>query len=292
MPVLTKINTNVIADNAVTAAKIPAGAVDSDIGVGSVTASHIAANAVGSSEIADDAVLPANIAYLGDGSGNLSGTLTGEQLRFGTAFTLTDDLTVNGDVTLGKVGDDSTGQSLTQDSSANRTLTGTGTLRMGSSLSSVDGMTGTIGRGVNIQRGSYIQCVISEGTSPLTGGATTLMTLQEVTDNIFYPNSGDFTVNATDITIPTTGIYQISFMVNFVDPDDDDDIRMRIHYTTDSSAVSNSSDQLAYGFAQIYSPAGSGRQSVGMHNIILSLSAGWRVGISLNPVTSTLSYWA
>ena len=28
MPVLTKINTNVIADNAVTAAKIPAGAVD------------------------------------------------------------------------------------------------------------------------------------------------------------------------------------------------------------------------------------------------------------------------
>ena len=56
MPVLTKINTNVIADDAVTAAKIPAGAVDSDIGVGSVTASHIAANAVGASEIADDAV--------------------------------------------------------------------------------------------------------------------------------------------------------------------------------------------------------------------------------------------
>ena len=141
MPVLTKINTNVIADNAVTAAKIPAGAVG---------ASEIPAGAVGSSEIADDAVLPAKIAYLGDGTGTLSGTITGEQLRFGTAFTLTDDLTVNGDVTLGKVGDDSTGQSLTQNTSANRTITGTGTLRMGSSMSSVEGMTGALGSDVTI----------------------------------------------------------------------------------------------------------------------------------------------
>ena len=139
MPVLTKINTNVIADDAVTAAKIPAGAVG---------ASEIPAGAVGSSELADDAVLPAKIAYLGDGTGTLSGTITGEQLRFGTAFTLTDDLTVNGDVTLGKVGDDSTGQSLTQNTSANRTLTGTGTLRMGSSMSSVEGMTGALGSAV------------------------------------------------------------------------------------------------------------------------------------------------
>ena len=136
MPVLTKINTNVIADNAVTAAKIPTDAIG---------ATDIAAGAVGSSEIADDAVLPANIVALGDGTGKLSGTLTDEQLRFGTAFTLTDDLTVNGDVTLGKVGDDSTGQTLTHTASTARTLTGTGTLRMGSSMSSVEGMTGALG---------------------------------------------------------------------------------------------------------------------------------------------------
>jgi hypothetical protein len=156
MPVLTKINTNVIADDAVTAAKIPAGAVAADIGTDGITAteiaanavgsSEIAANAVGSSEIADEAVTPAKIAYLGDGTGKLSGTITGQQLRLGTAFTLTDDLTVNGDLTLSKVRADGTGQSLTQDSSANRTITGTGTLRMGhvTEKTSISGFTGVL----------------------------------------------------------------------------------------------------------------------------------------------------
>ena len=117
-----------------------------DLAPNSVGASELAADAVTTASIADDAVLPAKIAYLGDGAGNLSGTLTGEQLRFGTAFTLTDDLTVNGDVTLAKVGDDSTGQSLTQDSSANRTITGTGTLRMGDKVqkTSIGGFTGVL----------------------------------------------------------------------------------------------------------------------------------------------------
>ena len=147
MPVLTKINTNVIADDAVTAAKIPADALG---------ATDIAANAIGTSEIATGGVLPANIAYLGDGSGNLSGTITNQQLHFGSAFTLTDDLTVNGDVTLGKVRDDGTGQSITGDG---KTLTGTGTLTMGGSLeggqpgrddtdASIDRMTGTLGNAV------------------------------------------------------------------------------------------------------------------------------------------------
>ncbi|SVE15607.1 uncharacterized protein METZ01_LOCUS468461, partial [marine metagenome] len=72
------------------------------IATDTLEAGDIAANAVGSSELAAAAVLPANIAYLGDGSGNLSGTITNQQLHFGTAFTLTDDLTVNGDLTLGK----------------------------------------------------------------------------------------------------------------------------------------------------------------------------------------------
>ena len=52
MPVLTKINTNVIADDAVTSAKIPADAViASDIAAGAVGSSEIAAGAVGTSEI-------------------------------------------------------------------------------------------------------------------------------------------------------------------------------------------------------------------------------------------------
>ena len=121
-----------------------------DLAADSVGSSEIAAGAVGTSELAASAVTPAKIAYLGDGSGNLSGTITNQQLHLGTAFTLTDYLTINGDVTLGKVRADGTGQSLTQDSSANRTITGTGTLRMGSSMSSVEGMTGTRGSGVTI----------------------------------------------------------------------------------------------------------------------------------------------
>ena len=108
---LDKITTDIIADDAVTAAKIVAGAVEVDIRAGSVTGDKIG--------------------YLGDGTGNLSGTIANQQLHFGTAFTLTDNLTVNGDLTLGKVRDDGLGQSLT---GSGRTLSGTGTLTMGSSI--------------------------------------------------------------------------------------------------------------------------------------------------------------
>ena len=128
-----------------------------DLAADSVGSSEIAASAVGSSEIADDAITPAKIAYLGDGTGKLSGTLTGQQLRLGTAFTLTDDLTVNGDLTLSKVRADGTGQSLTQDSSANRTLTGTGTLRMGHATekTSISGFTGVLDSGVNLDSATF-----------------------------------------------------------------------------------------------------------------------------------------
>jgi len=73
MPVLTKINTNVIADNAVTAAKLPAGAVDADIGTG----------AVGTSELAAGAVTGAKIGYLGDGSGEGSEDAPGNDEKSG-----------------------------------------------------------------------------------------------------------------------------------------------------------------------------------------------------------------
>ena len=120
-----------IADNAVTAAKMVAGAVVADVGTDGITANEIVAGAVGSSEIAADAVTAAKIAYLGDGSGNLTGTISSQQLYFADAFTLTGDLTVNDELVLGKIRDDGTGQTLTHTAATNRTLTGTGTITMG-----------------------------------------------------------------------------------------------------------------------------------------------------------------
>ena len=148
MPVLTKINTNVIADDAVTAAKIPAGAVQA-------------------SEIATGGVSGADIGYLGDGSGNLSGTITNQQLHFGSAFTLTDDLTVNDNLTLAKLRDDGTGQSITGDG---KTITGTGTLTMGGSFEGGEKdrpVTGVLGSGVNLDNvtfpvGHIVQTVSQE----------------------------------------------------------------------------------------------------------------------------------
>ena len=232
MPVLTKINTNVIADDAVTAAKMVGGAVVADIGVGSVTASHIAADAVGSSEIADDAVLPANISHLGDGTGNLSGTITNEQLHFGTAFTLTDDLTVNGDVTLGKVRDDSTGQSITGDG---KTLTGTGTLRMGSSMSG----RGRLGSGVTFPSGHVLQVVTA-----------TYATEYESAVNTYYKTAltANITCSATSskvlILVTALGSQRVTSAY--------------LHATiikTEASADTNLST--ASGFAKIGSDAGS-----------------------------------
>ena len=117
---------------------------------------------------------------------NISGTITGQQLRLGTTFTLTDTVTVNGDLTLSKVRADGTGQSLTQDSSANRTLTGTGTLRMGSSLSSVNGMIGTLGSGVKFPPGHVIQTfyAIPTGSLNYTGSATTGLSITEQVNRI------------------------------------------------------------------------------------------------------------
>lgn len=192
MPVLTKINTNVIADDAVTAAKIPADALG---------ATDIAANAIGTSEIATGGVLPANIAYLGDGTGNLSGTITNQQLHFGTAFTLTDNLTVNGDVTLGKVRDDGTGQSITGDG---RTLTGTGTLTMGSSFeggqpgrddktaatTSVTGLGGTLGS-ASMPAGSIVQTSDPVTFTTYTNGWSDNSWADTVITGTFTPDYAD-----------------------------------------------------------------------------------------------------
>ena len=56
---IDKIVTNAIANDAVTAAKIPAGAVTSDIAAGSITTSMLADNAVNMSKLATSGTLPA-----------------------------------------------------------------------------------------------------------------------------------------------------------------------------------------------------------------------------------------
>ena len=211
MPVLTKINTNVIADDAVTAAKIPTDALG---------ATDIAANAIGTSELADAAVLPANIAYLGDGSGNLSGTITNQQLHFGSAFTLTDDLTVNGDVTLGKVRDDGTGQSITGDG---KTLTGTGTLTMGSSFeggqpgrddktaatTSLTGLPGVIGSDVTGFTGIK-NASLWRLTADFNGDADPATTMEEDDGPVGFGKIGEsMTINSGRFTFPVTGYWLI-----------------------------------------------------------------------------------
>ena len=102
-----------------------------DLAADSVGSSEIAAGAVGASELADDAVTGAKMYGLGDGSGNLTGTVSSQQLHFADTFTLTGDLTVNDTLDLGKLRNDDTGQILTHTASTARTLTGTGTITMG-----------------------------------------------------------------------------------------------------------------------------------------------------------------
>jgi len=101
-------------------------------GADSLLASDLAPNSVDTSELVAGAVTGAKIAYLGDGAGNLTGTISSQQLHLADTFTLTGDLTVNDDLILGKARDDGTGQTLTHTASTARILSGTGTLTMGS----------------------------------------------------------------------------------------------------------------------------------------------------------------
>ena len=105
-----------------------------DLAADSVGASELADDAVDTAAIADDAITGAKMYGLGDGSGNLTGTVSSQQLHFADTFTLTGDLTVNDDLVLGKIQQDDTGQILTHTASTARVLTGTGTITMGGYL--------------------------------------------------------------------------------------------------------------------------------------------------------------
>ena len=109
---------------------IPSAGVSAD----TLTAADLAPDSVGASEIVAGAVSGDKIGYLGDGSGNLTGTVSSQQLHFADTFTLTGDLTVNDTLDLGKLRNDDTGQILTHTANTARVLTGTGTIRMGTYL--------------------------------------------------------------------------------------------------------------------------------------------------------------
>ena len=102
---LDKITTDIIADDAVTAAKIVSGAVVADIAndsidsqhyvAASIDNEHLADDAVGTAELANDVTISTsgNIATTGSGTLTVAGisTLTGAQ-------TMTGDTTHNGNV--------------------------------------------------------------------------------------------------------------------------------------------------------------------------------------------------
>lgn len=200
MPILTKINTNVIADNAVTAAKTAPSAEEESGGLGLSTAA----------------------------AGNLTGTISTQQLQLADAFTLTGDLTVNDDLILGKVRDDGTGQSIT---GSGKTLTGTGTLTMGSYLEEplraeklggnfTPVVGGNLGEAVTFPAGHIIQVQgISSNTRNTTGstswntkwGKSVTITPKKASSNIWLSASFtahvnhhaayfDFYKNASDVT--------------------------------------------------------------------------------------------
>ena len=129
---LDKITTDIIADDAVTAAKIVAGAVDADI--------------------RDGAVTPSKIPYFENATNtqNLSGTYSTERMYLNDSYTLTGDVTVTGHLALGTLaGADVV---ITQDSTE-RTLTGSGTLEAGNVLqdthrTDLTSMTGELGSAV------------------------------------------------------------------------------------------------------------------------------------------------
>ena len=122
MPVLTKINTNVIADNAITAAKIPE-------------------DAISGREISEATYLANTTTQ------NISGTYSENRLYTSDAYTLSGNATINSELVLSTV--KPTGDVVLTDDGA-RTITGTGVLSGGDiyGKNTLTGMTGTLGTGV------------------------------------------------------------------------------------------------------------------------------------------------
>ena len=157
---LDKITTNIIEDDAITAAKIVAGAVTADIPTGGVSGDKIG--------------------YFENPTAtqNLTGTYSTERMYLNDSYTLTGDVTLSGHLALGTVAN--TDVVITNDSTA-RTITGnSGTLEGGRLLSKpksdLTGMTGVVGQlvtgGGGLTDGSSLTSLGTVASGTLGSGVT------------------------------------------------------------------------------------------------------------------------
>ena len=139
-----------IADDAVTNAAIADGAIDTtakiadDVISGGKLTNDIAISTTGNIATTGSGSITAGGTLTATGATNLNdglkqqaskavtGTLTAKQVLMGDAYSLTGDLTVNNEVKLGTIAPKEDVVLMSDSTSANRTITGTGTLELGS----------------------------------------------------------------------------------------------------------------------------------------------------------------
>ena len=133
-----------IADDAVTNAAIADGAIDTaskiadDVISGGKLTNDIAISTTGNITTTGTGTITAGgAATLNDGlkqqaSKAVTGTLAAKQVMMSDAYSLTGDLTVNDEVKLGSIAPKEDVVLMSDSTSANRTITGTGTLEIGS----------------------------------------------------------------------------------------------------------------------------------------------------------------
>jgi len=119
---------------------------------------------------------------------NLTGTYSSHELFIADGFTLTGNITVNEDIVLTKLSDDGTSITLTTDGNS-QTITGSGSLEASTiaqtPVTSVTGMTGTVGNSVTFPAGHIIKTVYSTRASEqsVTSGGGSTNTAYSIANN-------------------------------------------------------------------------------------------------------------
>ena len=119
---------------------------------------------------------------------NLSGTYSSHELFIADGFTLTGNITVNDDIVLTKLSDDGNTLTLTTDGNS-QTITGTGSIETSTlaqtPVTSVTGMTGTVGNSVTFPAGHIIKTVYSTRASEqsVTSGGGSTNTAYSIANN-------------------------------------------------------------------------------------------------------------
>ena len=186
---LDKIRTELIADDAVTAAKIPAGAV-------------------GTTEIAEGAL--SVHALQNTTSHTLSGTYSDSKMYTSDAYVLGGDITVNSNLVLSSVKGDDSDITLTDDGTT-RTITGTGKLEAGAILAKVNTdastLTGELGSAVT-------------GSPALNLGASTFPTGHVIqtkyviaaSSDVYSTTNGSWNAYVTNLALSITRTAGTKFM--------------------------------------------------------------------------------